>query len=377
MTTESLKSRRGTRMNSKILTPKQIQNLQHFLFESKKPFQTPKDGKTNRSFSENGEEEQIQTQKLLMEKIKKKNKLNIYIGGYDTYANKNPVNIEKFRIFEGNMCSSYFIKENYQSKKFEGDRHKFDIRRIVNKQAGIFIPNDYKIGKRNDVSLEKLNADTLITKESLSKKRKIYSPLIQHKNVLLSKFQNYKNNLSHNGIKVQKIKILGRVTSDNEKNRVRCTSALSGLEKKNNPVKILSSDNSSMLLNLSPRHVTLSNLNHPTTNKVSRISYNENSIETNSVIKIMRKDHGQGNRVFRLSNCATPQMLNSTNHLETLNKIKFEKPNKHSKSVSSGLVLNNLQGKNNFDSIKSTTSKKNMRMSQNFLNANDFYFYAK
>lgn len=95
---------------------------------------------TDANDEEENEKEKKQT---LLDTIRKRNKLNIYVGEYDTYNTKNPANIEKIKIYEGKLCASYFLNQNLMKKNYEVvNREKVDVKKIIQKNGGIFIPND-------------------------------------------------------------------------------------------------------------------------------------------------------------------------------------------------------------------------------------------
>jgi hypothetical protein len=96
-----------------------------------------------RDQKEDDEENEKEKSENLLDQIKRKNKLNIYVGGFETYTSKNPEDIEKVKIYEGKMCSTFFLNSHTKKKNYEKSTHgQIDVRKIIKKEGGIFIPND-------------------------------------------------------------------------------------------------------------------------------------------------------------------------------------------------------------------------------------------
>ncbi len=108
---------------------------------------------------EEDEENEKEKSENMLDQVKRKNKLNIYVGGFETYTSKNPADIEKVKIYEGKMCSTFFLNSHSKKKNYEKSTHgQIDVRKIIKKEGGIFIPNDVvKIKSKDLKEFKELN----------------------------------------------------------------------------------------------------------------------------------------------------------------------------------------------------------------------------
>lgn len=84
--------------------------------------------------------------------IKKNNKVNIYVGEFETLS-KAQFGIEKIKIYEGKMCSSFFVNKN-QTKSSEST-FRGDLRKAIKKDGGIFIPTNVSKAKQMEYVMNK------------------------------------------------------------------------------------------------------------------------------------------------------------------------------------------------------------------------------
>lgn len=396
----------------KTTTKEEVNFLRNILARSKKPkpvtllenpkpqsllFQVLNSHVKSTLTNESKEEDENEENNNHLEKIKKTNKINIYVGEYDTYANKSPSNVEKVRIFNGKLCSTYLLSINHKKQKYELNKGpQVDVKKLIKRDGGIFIPNDYK-GMQNKIlkgykSTDDLNQKsprTTRSKLSVPKKMKStliklnkFSDLINLDKVSLGKYsyslKNFNNTYVNNQNNISTSTEYpnfnyGRIKSPTHKTvkttlatsnystykSFRCTSALS------NKVNARTDWNAN-----ATDPATTQNLN----------TYNSNTPFGKAVCVTGRNDTINKQYNKEKNRCTSPQsnQLPTSHHKNSRFMSPFENYTRNSeKIITSSDSYNNLKDfdkKYGFLTAKPKSNRK-IHINVNFLKNNEFYFH--